>query len=216
LIAELDKCNLNAAGVVSTDSVRTYLKSISKHPLLSAEQEVELSKRIEAGLFAEKILEVAAALKAGTIPREFKHQLLVEAFHGLDIHGMRGVLIDEDKDLDDHPDRVREANQQVNALIEGIRCHMDIGPRGRLTLPAVRAKELALCVADGKSAKNIMINSNLRLVVHWTKFKSGDHLQLLDFIQEGNLGLIHAVEKFDHTKGFWRYYLKYSMTMKLN
>ncbi len=112
------------------DSVHTYLKSIGRTSLLTAEQEVDLAKRIEAGLFAE-------------------HKL------------------DTDPDLD----------------------------------PQLR-RDLELVAEDGRRAKSHMLEANLRLVVSVAKKYSDRGLSLLDVVQEGNLGLIRAVEKFDYTKGY--------------
>jgi RNA polymerase primary sigma factor len=112
------------------DSVHTYLKSIGRTSLLTAEQEVNLAKRIEAGLFAE-------------------HK------------------------LDSEPD-----------------------------LPEEYRRELELVAEDGRRAKAHMLEANLRLVVSVAKKYSDRGLSLLDVVQEGNLGLIRAVEKFDYTKGY--------------
>src|ERR1700677_2227822 len=112
------------------DSVHTYLKSIGRTSLLTAEQEVDLAKRIEAGLFAEHKLDTTA-------------------------------------DLDENFRR-----------------------------------ELELVAEDGRRAKSHMLEANLRLVVSVAKKYSDRGLSLLDVVQEGNLGLIRAVEKFDYTKGY--------------
>ena len=112
------------------DSVHTYLKSIGRTSLLTAEQEVDLAKRIEAGLFAE-------------------HK------------------------LDTEP---------------------DLSPELR--------RDLELVAEDGRRAKAHMLEANLRLVVSVAKKYSDRGLSLLDVVQEGNLGLIRAVEKFDYTKGY--------------
>ncbi len=112
------------------DSVHTYLKSIGRTSLLTAEQEVDLAKRIEAGLFAE-------------------HKL------------------DSDPDL--KPEQRRD---------------------------------LEMVAEDGRRAKAHMLEANLRLVVSVAKKYSDRGLSLLDVVQEGNLGLIRAVEKFDYTKGY--------------
>jgi RNA polymerase primary sigma factor len=119
---------LDAAGI-STDLVRAYLKEIGKTPLLTAAQEVELSQRIEAGLFAT-------------------HKL-------------------------------REAK-----LSPGL------------------TKDLQFLVRDGEKAKLHLLEANLRLVVSIAKRYLGRGMLFLDLIQEGNVGLIRAVEKFDYTKGF--------------
>ncbi|HEU5417999.1 MAG TPA: RNA polymerase sigma factor [Streptosporangiaceae bacterium] len=115
---------------VMGDSVHTYLKSIGRRNLLTAEEEVELAKRIEAGLFAE-------------------HKLQTET---------------------------------------------GLGKRLRA--------ELELVAEDGRRAKAHMLEANLRLVVSVAKKYSDRGLSLLDVVQEGNLGLIRAVEKFDYTKGY--------------
>ena len=115
----------------TADPVKDYLKQIGKVPLLNAEQEVELAKRIEAGLFAEEKL----AREGGTLD------------------------------------------------------------------PKLR-EELTWIAEDGRRAKNHLLEANLRLVVSLAKRYTGRGMLFLDLIQEGNLGLIRAVEKFDYTKGY--------------
>jgi RNA polymerase primary sigma factor len=114
----------------TADPVKDYLKQIGKVPLLNAEQEVELAKRIEAGLFGEEKLNS-----------------------------------DE-----------------------------------KLTPKLLR--ELQIIAEDGRRAKNHLLEANLRLVVSLAKRYTGRGMLFLDLIQEGNLGLIRAVEKFDYTKGY--------------
>ena len=114
----------------TADPVKDYLKQIGKVALLNAEQEVELAKRIEAGLFAEEMLAEAAKLDKKT----------------------------------------------------------------RLDLEWI--------ATDGRRAKNHLLEANLRLVVSLAKRYTGRGMLFLDLIQEGNLGLIRAVEKFDYTKGY--------------
>ncbi len=125
--AEID---LDDQTSVMGDSVHTYLKSIGRTSLLTAEQEVNLAKRIEAGLYAEHKLE--------TEPK----------------------------------------------------------------LSQARRADLEAVAADGRRAKAHMLEANLRLVVSVAKKYSDRGLSLLDVVQEGNLGLIRAVEKFDYTKGY--------------
>ncbi|MFI0407926.1 RNA polymerase sigma factor [Actinomadura sp. 3N508] len=120
-----------AAAGATADPVKDYLKQIGKVPLLNAEQEVELAKRIEAGLFAEERLAVAGSAMT-------------------------------EEDLED---------------FEWI-------------------------AEDGRRAKNHLLEANLRLVVSLAKRYTGRGMLFLDLIQEGNLGLIRAVEKFDYTKGY--------------
>jgi RNA polymerase primary sigma factor len=130
-----DDDDLPAAQVASAgataDPVKDYLKQIGKVPLLNAEQEVELAKRIEAGLFAEEKLADAPA-------------------------GLRD-----------------EQRWDMEWIAE-----------------------------DGRRAKNHLLEANLRLVVSLAKRYTGRGMLFLDLIQEGNLGLIRAVEKFDYTKGY--------------
>jgi RNA polymerase primary sigma factor len=120
---------------ISTDLVRAYLKEIGKVALLNAEQEVELAKRIEAGLFAAEKLRQADAGKGRKLSKQMR------------------------RDLD-------------------------------------------WLSADGQRAKDHLLEANLRLVVSVAKRYTGRGMAFLDLIQEGNLGLIRAVEKFDYTKGY--------------
>ena len=114
----------------TADPVKDYLKQIGKVALLNAELEVELAKRIEAGLFAEEKLATSTGLT-----REME-------------------------------------------------------------------RDLKWVVKDGQRAKSHLLEANLRLVVSLAKRYTGRGMQFLDLIQEGNLGLIRAVEKFDYTKGY--------------
>ncbi|MGH3271058.1 MAG: RNA polymerase sigma factor [Trebonia sp.] len=127
---DLPAAQVAVAGATA-DPVKDYLKQIGKVPLLNAEQEVELAKRIEAGLFAEEKL----------------------------AEGSLGLTPDQRIDLE-------------------------------------------WIAEDGRRAKNHLLEANLRLVVSLAKRYTGRGMLFLDLIQEGNLGLIRAVEKFDYTKGY--------------
>lgn len=131
----------------AVDPVGQYLKEIGRIKLLTAEDEVDLSKKIEAGLLASRILE---------------HQAV----------------------LDDPAEAIDPAERLIaqKYLSQG--------------------QELAIISAEGAAAKQKFIDANLRLVVSIAKRYVGRGLDLLDLIQEGNDGLIKAVEKFDYTKGF--------------
>ena len=124
-----------AETAASADPVRAYLKQIGKVALLNAEQEVELAKRIEAGLFAAE--------------------------------------------------KLRQC---------------DLEKKKRMS-PQLR-REFEWLIRDGERAKNHLLEANLRLVVSLAKRYTGRGMQFLDLIQEGNLGLIRAVEKFDYTQGY--------------
>ena len=126
---DLPAAQVAVAGATA-DPVKDYLKQIGKVPLLNAEQEVELAKRIEAGLFAEEKL-------------------------------------------------AERENLSTDARID-----------------------LEWIAEDGRRAKDHLLEANLRLVVSLAKRYTGRGMLFLDLIQEGNLGLIRAVEKFDYTKGY--------------
>ena len=126
--------DLDEVVVTAADPVRAYLDAIGRTPLLTAAEEVEIARRIEAGVYATELLR-----RAETDP---------------------AALADHD--------------------------------------PA----DLALVAADGAAAKQHMLQANLRLVVSIAKKHSRRGLPLLDVVQEGNLGLIRAVEKFDWAKGY--------------
>jgi RNA polymerase primary sigma factor len=118
----------------TTDPVRAYLKQIGKVPLLNAEQEVDLAKRIEGGLYASE--------------------------------------------------RLRQSEDDGQELSTAMRRDLDGISR------------------DGERARNQLLEANLRLVVSIAKRYTGRGMAFLDLIQEGNLGLIRAMEKFDYTKGY--------------
>ncbi|MGC1210575.1 MAG: sigma-70 family RNA polymerase sigma factor, partial [Micromonospora sp.] len=130
----LKQARRDAELTASADSVRAYLKQIGKVPLLNAEQEVELAKRIEAGLYAAE--------------------------------------------------RLRAAEEGEEKLTRDMQ------------------RDLLWISRDGERAKNHLLEANLRLVVSLAKRYTGRGMAFLDLIQEGNLGLIRAVEKFDYTKGY--------------
>jgi RNA polymerase primary sigma factor len=121
----------------SGDSVRQYLNRIARVKLLSAEDEVALAKRIEAGLYAANKLSQAGSVAAGSDATE----------------------------------------------------------------PALR-RDLRWVAREGEQAKNQLLEANLRLVVSVAKRYTGRGMAFLDLIQEGNVGLIRAMEKFDYTKGY--------------
>ncbi|WP_369134181.1 RNA polymerase sigma factor [Modestobacter sp. I12A-02662] len=130
----LRQARKDAELTASADSVRAYLKQIGKVALLTAEEEVDLAKRIEAGLYGAERLR-----------------------------------------------QVEDEGQKIS--------------------PQMR-RDLNWIVRDGERAKNHLLEANLRLVVSLAKRYTGRGMAFLDLIQEGNLGLIRAVEKFDYTKGY--------------
>ncbi|MET7667313.1 RNA polymerase sigma factor SigB [Micromonospora luteifusca] len=127
VLADLDATDERG---ISTDLVRAYLNGIGRTKLLTAAQEVDLARRIEAGLFADEKLATCTPVSA-----------------------------------------------------------------------ELRA-DLELIVVEGRAAKDHLLEANLRLVVSIAKRYTGRGMAFLDLIQEGNLGLIRAVEKFDYAKGY--------------
>ena len=132
--AALRQARKDAELTASADSVRAYLKQIGKVALLTAEEEVSLAKRIEAGLYAQYKIDMA-----------------------------------------------KEAGER---------------------LAHAQRRDLREISRDGQRAKNHLLEANLRLVVSLAKRYTGRGMAFLDLIQEGNLGLIRAVEKFDYSKGY--------------
>ncbi|BCJ29369.1 RNA polymerase sigma factor [Actinocatenispora sera] len=130
----LRQARKDAELTTSADSVRAYLKQIGRVPLLNAEQEVDLAKRIEAGLYAAELLR-----------------------------------------------QKEESGEEVTIELR---------------------RELKQIERDGVRAKDHLLEANLRLVVSIAKRYTGRGMAFLDLIQDGNLGLVRAVEKFDYTKGF--------------
>jgi RNA polymerase primary sigma factor len=119
---------------VSADSVRAYLRQIGRVPLLNAEQEVDLAKRIESGLYASE--------------------------------------------------RLRRSGTDGERLSVSMR------------------RDLGWVSRDGERARDHLVEANLRLVVSIARRYRGGSMAFLDLVQEGNLGLIRAVEKFDYVKGY--------------
>ncbi|MFL5766921.1 MAG: RNA polymerase sigma factor RpoD [Actinomycetota bacterium] len=159
----------------TNDPVRMYLKEIGKVPLLTAPQEVDLARRIEAGEFATELRE------------------LVDQDDRIDSKKFRLVV--------DSVIAIRDHQTEKFGKVEGI-------GRARIT-KSYRTKTreelddfLRRVERDGQLAKRKLIEANLRLVVSIAKRYVGRGMLFLDLIQEGNLGLIRAVEKFAYSKGF--------------
>ena len=159
----------------TNDPVRMYLKEIGKVPLLTAAQEVDLARRIEAGEFA-------------TVLRE-----LTEEEDRVDQKRLRQVT--------ESVVAIREHQVEKFGKVEGIgrdRIGKTYKPKTREALDDF----LRRVERDGQLAKRKLIEANLRLVVSIAKRYVGRGMLFLDLIQEGNLGLIRAVEKFDYSKGY--------------
>ena len=159
----------------TNDPVRMYLKEIGKVPLLTAAQEVDLARRIEVGEGASELRELVELDERAD---QKKFRIVVE-----------GVVA------------VRDHQIAKFGKVEGIgrdKIAKSYKPKTREDLDYF----LRRVERDGQLAKRKLIEANLRLVVSIAKRYVGRGMLFLDLIQEGNLGLIRAVEKFDHSKGF--------------
>jgi RNA polymerase primary sigma factor len=164
-------------GPTTYDSVRMYLREIGKVPLLTAAQEVDLAMRIEGGELAADLL--ASVERSNGLDRR-RFPQVVEAVLRIRTH-----QLDPEKKLR------REGIGQETV--------------SRGYLPRSRAEAtffLRRVAADVGRARGKLIEANLRLVVAMAKRYAGRGMLFLDLAQEGNLGLIRAVEKFDYTKGY--------------
>jgi len=159
----------------TNDPVRMYLKEIGKVPLLNAAQEVDLARRIEAGEFSTA-LQKTIEDEEKPDPKRLKH--LVEKVW-----------------------EVRNHQMTAFGKVEGIG-REKIAKSYRPKTDEEMEGWLKRVERDGQLAKKKLIEANLRLVVSIAKRYVGRGMLFLDLIQEGNLGLIRAVEKFDHSKGF--------------
>ena len=157
-----------------SDPIRMYLKEIGKISLLTGEEEVALAKRIEAGT---KAAEELRKYKDGESP-------LAEQI------SKARAAHDRLKDPEIEPTLSQEEKDELRAVVE-------VGQAAQAQL-----KQYQALVMDGQTAKDELIQANLRLVVSIAGHYNGRGMLYLDLIQEGNLGLIKAADKFDYSKGF--------------
>ena len=170
------------------DPVKNYLKQIGQIPLLSAEQEVELSRRIHAGAEAAHILQ-ADRQKYGA-PEYIKKNSARFSFE--EDENSRSYTEDLDEDSEKSAEDAEEKADEEKAM-EAV----ENGP-----LSEEKRQELLKTRRDGLNARRSLSEANLRLVVSIAKKHVGHNLAFLDLIQEGNIGLIKAAEKFDCDRGF--------------
>ena len=187
--AEENPADLKAAmDELLDDPVKNYLKQIGQIPLLSAEQEVDLSKRIHAGAEAAHILQ-ADRQKYGA-PEYIKKNSARFSFE--EDENSRSYTEDLDEDGEKSAEDAEEKADEEKAM-EAV----ENGP-----LSEERRQELLKTRRDGLNARRSLSEANLRLVVSIAKKHVGHNLAFLDLIQEGNIGLIKAAEKFDCDRGF--------------
>ena len=171
------------------DPVKNYLKQIGQIPLLSAEQEVDLSKRIHAGAEAAHILQ-ADRQKYGATEYIKKNSA---RFSFEEDENSRSYTEDIDEEGSEKPSVDAEEKAAEEEAMEAV----ENGP-----LTEERRQELLKIRRDGLNARRSLSEANLRLVVSIAKKHVGHNLAFLDLIQEGNIGLIKAAEKFDCDRGF--------------
>ena len=188
--AEENPADLKAAmDELLDDPVKNYLKQIGQIPLLSAEQEVDLSKRIHAGAEAAHILQ-ADRQKYGA-PEYIKKNSARFSFEE-DENSRRYT-----EDIDEEGNEKSSEDAEEKAAEEEAMEAVENGP-----LTEEKRQELLKTRRDGLNARRSLSEANLRLVVSIAKKHVGHNLAFLDLIQEGNIGLIKAAEKFDCDRGF--------------
>ena len=188
--AEENPADLKAAmDELLDDPVKNYLKQIGQIPLLSAEQEVELSRRIHAGAEAAHILQ-ADRQKYGA-PEYIKKNSARFSFE--EDENSRSYTEDLDEEGNEKPTEDAEEKAAEEEAMEAV----ENGP-----LTDEKRAELLKTRRDGLNARRSLSEANLRLVVSIAKKHVGHNLAFLDLIQEGNIGLIKAAEKFDCDRGF--------------
>ena len=171
------------------DPVKNYLKQIGQIPLLSAEQEVELSRRIHAGAEAAHILQADRQKYGG--PEYIKKNSARFSFE--EDENSRSYTEDLDEEGNEKPSEDAEEKAAEEEAMEAV----ENGP-----LSDEKRAELLKTRRDGLNARRSLSEANLRLVVSIAKKHVGHNLAFLDLIQEGNIGLIKAAEKFDCDRGF--------------
>ena len=188
--AEENPADLKAAmDELLDDPVKNYLKQIGQIPLLSAEQEVDLSKRIHAGAEAAHILQ-ADRQKYGATEYIKKNSA---RFSFEEDENSRSYTEDIDEEGNEKSSEDAEEKAAEEEAMEAV----ENGP-----LTEERRQELLKIRRDGLNARRSLSEANLRLVVSIAKKHVGHNLAFLDLIQEGNIGLIKAAEKFDCDRGF--------------
>ncbi len=192
--AEENPADLKAAmDELLDDPVKNYLKQIGQIPLLSAEQEVELSRRIHAGAEAARILQ--ADRRKYDRPDYIKRNTARFSFEEDE---SSPDYSDETEDTESEEER-REASEEA---AEEEAAEEEALEAVNAPLSDEKREELLRIRQDGLNARRSLSEANLRLVVSIAKKHVGHNLAFLDLIQEGNIGLIKAAEKFDCARGF--------------
>ena len=189
-------------GLAIDDPVRMYLKEIGKVPLLDGERELQLAKTMYEGLAAEThLLEAIIGFTAPTA-----EELAADIAEAVETEDDAAETNEEEtEEVSDSWEEVAQTKTSYTVAMEEARKLYggpDKLPRHIEGLDDEYVKEQRKLVRRGEDAKNALVEANLRLVVSIAKRHSGKGLSFLDLIQEGNLGLLKAVEKFDYRKGY--------------
>ncbi len=173
------------------DLIRRYLADVGQYELLTKEGEVRLASRIRLGIEAREALE-----KATELAREEGGKLKAAG----KTTGNKSGASKNSKDKKPAKTPARKSSSVANSAKEAVKAAKTAAKKGVLTPQQKKLLEKEVRIGD-VAYKNF-IQSNLRLVVSIAKKYQASGLPLLDLVQEGNLGLMHAVEKFDERKGF--------------
>ena len=177
--AKIDYDNLSAE-VNIEDPVKLYLKEIGSIPLLTADQEVAIARRIENGRIADNIMKKKLLPDGGTVTQE-----MVDKSFSLPMGDDEFEEAQADADAPTMQDKIDSEMQEKYEIFVG-----------------KSLNDLKSISADGNTAKKELSEANLRLVVSIAKKYVGHGMSFLDLIQEGNMGLLKAVDKFAYRKGF--------------
>jgi RNA polymerase primary sigma factor len=212
----------------SLDPVRMYLSDIGRHPLLNAEEEMEYARQIKAGIEAQQLLKDRGIEDTRTLlglldefVKDAEHALLESPLDAAEEQLLTNITAALDSMQEPDAKRVRTtpvdwvkvdeamrrfeaeapiASRNLASIAQSLRQLTDELRRGGIT--DVELMRALILTRNGEAAHRRLAQSNLRLVVSVAKRYIGRGLNFLDLIQEGNLGLLRAVDKFDHTLGY--------------
>ena len=179
-------------GLSIDDPVRMYLKEIGKVPLLDIDKEMALAKAMFEGVQAAEVLGLKRVSALDDKDEEKDDYDTDEVCESAEIAADEKdeVVIETPEDAEKYADMLLAADAEAQEETKAV----ELSPE--------EEERLNKLVVEGENAKKALVEANLRLVVSIAKRHSGKGLSFLDLIQEGNLGLLKAVEKFDYRKGY--------------